>query len=72
MDGAAIKRKFGLRVRALREERGVSQEAFALQVGLHRTYMSGIERGIRNVSLVNLERISQALGLSLSELFQDV
>ena len=51
---------------------GVSQEAFADLCGLDRTYVGGIERGERNVALVNLEKIARALELSLSELFRGV
>ena len=62
--------KFGNRVRKLRKAKGLSQEAFASLCGLDRTYISGIERGVRNVSLVNLGLIAEALGISLSELMQ--
>ena len=62
--------KFGSRVRELRKAKGLSQEAFASLCGLDRTYISGIERGVRNVSLVNLGLIAEALGISLSELMQ--
>jgi transcriptional regulator with XRE-family HTH domain len=65
----AIKVAFGQRVRDLRTEKGLSQEALALACGLDRTYVGGIERGERNVSLVNIEKIAQALGIPLSELF---
>lgn len=58
----------GSAIRRLREERGVSQEAFALEVGVHRTYMGSVERGERNVTLSNLRRIAAALGLSGSAL----
>lgn len=60
----------GAEVRRLRSERGHSQEGFADLCGLDRTYIGGIERGERNVSFVNLFRISQALGISLSEFFE--
>lgn len=49
---------------------GLSQEAFAHAVGLDRTYISGIERGLRNVSLRNIERIAHTLGTSISDLTQ--
>ena len=62
--------KFGNRVRQLRKAKGLSQEAFASLCGLDRTYISGIERGVRNVSLANLGLIAEALGISLSELMQ--
>jgi len=59
---------FGLRIRELRKARGLSQEAFAGLCGLDRTYVSGIERGVRNVSLLNIEALAVGLGVSLSEL----
>ena len=64
--------RFGKRVRELRTARGFSQEAFADQCGLDRTYMGGIERGKRNVSLRNINLIAQSLGISLSELMEGV
>ena len=64
--------RFGERVRALRKERGLSQEAFAAECGLDRTYVGGIERGERNVSLRNLETIAVALEISLTQLMADV
>jgi transcriptional regulator with XRE-family HTH domain len=65
-----IRFELGKRVRALRKKKGLSQEAFADLCGLDRTYVSGIERGVRNPSLVNLEKLANALGVSLSELFE--
>jgi transcriptional regulator with XRE-family HTH domain len=62
--------QFGGRVRTLRKLKGLSQEAFAAQCGLDRTYISGIERGTRNVSLVNINLIATTLGTSLSELMK--
>lgn len=67
MDGE-ITARFGQRVRELRKTKGLSQEAFAADCGLDRTYISGIERGRRNVSLRNIDVIAKALGLSISEL----
>jgi transcriptional regulator with XRE-family HTH domain len=58
-------------VRQLREERGWSQERFADECRLHRTYVGGIERGERNVSLVNIERIAKALRVTISTLFPE-
>lgn len=63
-----VLKQFGKRVRALREQAGLSQEAFADRCGLDRTYIGGIERGERNVALRNIEIIAQALGLTISEL----
>lgn len=62
--------RFGQRVRALRQEQGYSQEGFAAECGLDRTYMGGIERGERNLALRNIELIAQTLGISLSELMR--
>jgi len=64
----SILQRFGNRVRELRKSQGLSQEAFADQCGLDRTYISGIERGKRNVALCNVEAIARALGISISEL----
>ena len=63
-----ILERFGNRVRQLRKARGFSQEAFADECGLDRTYISGIERGKRNVALRNVEAIANALAVSISEL----
>ena len=68
-------RMFGSLGKALRKRRmglGVSQEEFADLCGLDRTYVGGIERGERNVSLVNLEKLAKALKIPLSELFRSV
>ena len=61
--------QFGDRVRELRQAAGVSQEELAHKVGVHRTYLGGIERGERNPSLKNIAAIAEALGVSLSRLF---
>jgi transcriptional regulator with XRE-family HTH domain len=60
--------RFGQRVRALRQQQGYSQEGFAAECGLDRTYMGGIERGERNLALRNIELIALTLKVSLSEL----
>lgn len=62
--------QFGVRVRALRNSLGLSQEAFASLCGLDRTYISGIERGVRNISLQNIKVIAEAFRLSLSDLMR--
>jgi transcriptional regulator with XRE-family HTH domain len=62
----------GRRLRELRADRGVSQEAFADLCGLHRTAMSLLERGKRVPSLRTLLTLSQGFGISLSELLEDV
>lgn len=61
--------RFGDRIRELRQESGLSQEALANRAGIHRTYMGGIERGERNVCLRNVFRLARALGVSPKELF---
>lgn len=65
-----IKLRFGGRVRQLREELHLSQEELAFRAGLHRTYVSSMERGQRNVSLVNIERLADALEIATSVLFE--
>ena len=62
--------RFGERVRELRQATGMSQEAFADHCGLDRTYISGIERGKRNVSLENLKVLAKALNVTLSRLVE--
>jgi len=68
MKGNPLKR-FGERVRALRERTGLSQEALAAKAGIHRTYMGGVERGERNICLKNIVRLAAALGVDPRELF---
>lgn len=64
-----IRIRFGRAIRLGREEQKINQEEAAERCGLHRTYYSGVERGIRNVSLVNIERIAKGLRKSLPEIF---
>jgi transcriptional regulator with XRE-family HTH domain len=66
---AQIQHHFGARVRELRKQKGLSQEALALACDLDRTYIGGVERGERNISLLNIQKIAEALGLSARELF---
>jgi transcriptional regulator with XRE-family HTH domain len=67
-----IKHKFGGLVRQKRQSLGLTQEEFAKRCGLHRTYISGIERGTRNVALANIEKIARALDIGLGKLFKDL
>ena len=67
-----IRIRFGRAIRRIREELEINQEEAAERCGLHRTYYSGIERGVRNVSLVNIEKIAKGLKRRLSELFSNV
>ena len=64
-----LQKRFGRRIKELRGVRGLSQEELAFQSGIHRTYLAGIERGIRNPCLSNIAAISQGLGVTLYELF---
>lgn len=64
-----IKIRFGRAVKKRRSELGLSQEDLAERADLHRTYIADIERGVRNVSLENIEKIAHALNTSLSNFF---
>lgn len=68
MKSRSILERFGEQVRAKRLAMELSQEAFAVKCGLDRTYLSGVERGKRNLSLLNIERIAKAVGISISDL----
>jgi DNA-binding XRE family transcriptional regulator len=65
----ALLKAVGMRIRSLREERNVSQEAFAAQVGLDRSYYGAVERGERNIATLNLIRIAAALQVEVGALF---
>ena len=67
-----IREKFGFAVKVRREEQGLTQEELAEKAKIHRTYLSDIERGSRNVSLINIEKVAAALSLTISELFQRI
>lgn len=64
-----IQKAFGNCVRAFRLKIGLSQEKFALKIGMDRTYYTSVELGKRNISLINIQKIASGLGVSLSELF---
>lgn len=64
-----ITEKIGDRIRELRKETGLSQEKFAAKIGMDRTYYASVELGKRNISVINLEKIAQGLGMSLSDMF---
>ncbi len=63
--------RFGKRLREVRTEVGVSQEKLADLAKLHRTYVSSVERGKNNISLVNIERLAAALGVTMGDLMPD-
>lgn len=68
--GSARKR-FSESLRSVRIERGLSQEKLADLAGLHRTYVGSVERGERNISIDNMERLAHALGARLSTMLED-
>jgi DNA-binding XRE family transcriptional regulator len=63
------KKAFGEAIRNQRKKCGYTQESFAFHCGLHRNYISGVERGVRNISLENTIKIASSLNLKVSELF---
>lgn len=63
-----ITKKFGLKIKELRAKKKISQEKLAFLAGLHRTYVSDIERGNRNVSLINMEKLANALKADIKDL----
>ena len=65
-----ITEKLGHRIKELRNNKGISQEKFALSIGMDRTYFASVEAGKRNISIVNIKKIADGLGVSLNELFQ--
>ena len=67
-DERSLLAQFGARVRVLRRERGLSQEELADRANLHRTYVGSIERGERNVALLNIKRLADALSVPIEEL----
>lgn len=67
-----LRGRFGQAIKTCREAQGLTQEDLADRAGLHRTYLSDVERGTRNLSLLNIERLAAALDLSLAELFRRV
>ena len=69
---ADIRERFGFAVKARREALGLTQEDLAHNARIHRTYLSDVERGTRNLALVNIERLAEALKMSLAELFAAV
>lgn len=67
-----IKLLFGRRIRELRANIGISQEELAFRSGLHRTYIGAIERGEKNLSLKNIEKIANALNINIYEIFKSI
>ena len=67
-----IKQLFGERVRELRTNANLSQEKFALQIDMDRTYLASVESGKRNISIDNIQKIADGFGISLEELFKNM
>lgn len=67
-----IRQKVGHRIRELRNNLGISQEKLALAADLDRTYIASVESGKRNISIVNLEKIVNALDCTLAIFFQNI
>lgn len=67
-----IQKAFGQAIRKFRTNKGISQEKFANMCNLHRTYISDIERGQRNVSLENIDKMAIALSINISDIFKEV
>ena len=63
-----VQKQFGARVRELRKQRELSQESLALACDLDRTYIGGVERGERNISLINIYKIAEALSVPAKDL----
>jgi transcriptional regulator with XRE-family HTH domain len=67
-----VRRRVGINLKRFRQERGLSQEALAFECGLHRTYISGVERGVRNPTVLVLETIAMALDVPAAKLLEDL
>lgn len=67
-----IRRQVGLNLKKYRKAAGFSQEGLALECGLHRTYVSGVERGVRNPTVVVLDRIAGALNIPAARLLEEI
>ncbi len=67
-----IQELVGKRIREIRKEQGFSQEELAARAELDRTYMTSVECGRRNISIVNLHKIAEALGVTLEEMFRGI
>ena len=68
----SVKVKFGNRIKELRRSQNLSQEKFALQIDMDRTYLASIESGKRNVSLENIKKLADGFDISLGELFENM
>ena len=67
-----VRQRLGTNLRRLRLEKGLGQEKFALEYGFDRTYISGIERGVRNPTIVIVQKLADALGVPIAALLSEV
>ena len=67
-----IQVKFGKACREYREKMNISQEKFALHIGMDRTYYASVEAGKRNISIINIQKIANGLDISLSKMFEGI
>lgn len=67
-----ISKKLGARIQKLRQERGLSQEELAFEADVHRTYVSHIERGSRNITVIGLCKIAKGLKMTSSEILENI
>lgn len=67
-----ITEDLGKRIRELRQKTGLSQEKFALKIGMDRTYFASVEAGKRNIAIVNIKKIADGLGVTLGKLFESL
>lgn len=67
-----ITEDLGKRIRNLRMQTGLSQEKFALKIGMDRTYFASVETGKRNISICNIKKIADGFDISLSKLFEGI
>ena len=67
-----ITEMLGSKIKEFRQKTGLSQEKFALKIEMDRTYFSSVEAGKRNISVVNIKKIADGLGVTLSELFEGI
>lgn len=67
-----ITEDLGNRIRELRQQTGLSQEKFALKIGMDRTYFASVEAGKRNIAILNIKKIADGLGVTLSDLFSNL
>ena len=70
MESEKLLKEFGHHLRSIRKDKNLSQEQLAHLADIDRTYISGIERGVRNISLINIFRLAKALEIPPAELFQ--